>query len=94
MQRLLQLGRLVADRLSRPVVLSESAAPADLEVGRAEWSAQVGVGVLATTAQVRPSAAVAMSRAMSRTAWTYSTRVAWHDQASGQFAEVPDGEPA
>jgi GGDEF domain-containing protein len=94
MQRLLQLGRLVADRLSRPVVLSESAAPADLEAGRAEWSAQVGVGVLATTAQVRPSAAVAMSRAMSRTAWSYDSRVAWHDQASGQIAEVPDVEPA
>ncbi|ROZ78210.1 diguanylate cyclase domain-containing protein [Ramlibacter sp. WS9] len=94
MQRLLQLGRLVADRLSRPVVLSEGAAPTDLDVGRAEWGAQVGVGVLATTAQVRPSAAVAMSRAMSRTAWSYDSRVAWHDQASGQIAEVPDVEPA
>jgi GGDEF domain-containing protein len=94
MQRLLQLGRLVAGRLSRPVALTESAAPGDLEAGRAHWGAQVGVGVLATTAQVRPSAAVAMARAMSRTAWSYTTRVAWHDQASGQIAEVPDVEPA
>ena len=37
---------------------------------------------------------LAMSRAMSRTAWSYESRVAWHDQASGQIAEVPDGEPA
>ena len=94
MQRLLQLGRLVAERLSRPVTLSVSAAPADLEAGRAQWVAQVGVGVLATTAQVRPSAAVSMARAMSRTAWSYSSRVAWHDQASGQIAEVPAVEAA
>ena len=94
MQRLLALGRLVAERLSRPVTLSVSAEPADLEAGRAHWVAQVGVGVLATTAQVRPSAAVSMARAMSRTAWSYSSRVAWHDQASGQIAEVPDVEPA
>jgi len=92
MQRLLQLGRLVAERLSRPVKLSISAEPADLEKGQAHWVAQAGVGVLATTAQVRPSAAVSMARAMSRTAWSYASHVAWHDQASGQIAEVPVGE--
>lgn len=94
MPRLVQLGRLVAERLSRPVSLSTSAAPADLETGQAYWIAQVGVGVLATTAQVRPSAAVAMARAMSRTAWSYATRVAWHDQASGHIAELPATDPA
>ena len=94
MPRLVQLGRLVAERLSRPVSLSTSAAPADLETGQAYWIAQVGVGVLATTPQVRPSAAVAMARAMSRTAWSYATRVAWHDQASGHIAELPATDPA
>jgi GGDEF domain-containing protein len=93
-QRLVQLGRLVAERLSRPVKLSTSAAPADLEEGQANWIAQVGVGILATTAQVRPSAAVSMARAMSRTAWSYATRVAWHDQASGRIAELPATDPA
>lgn len=93
-QRLVQLGRLVAQRLSRPVKLSTSAAPADLEAGQAHWVAQVGVGILATTAQVRPSAAVSMARAMSRTAWSYATRVAWHDQASGRIAELPATDPA
>ncbi|MDP3759376.1 MAG: diguanylate cyclase [Ramlibacter sp.] len=93
-QRLVQLGRLVAERLSRPVKLSTSAAPADLEEGQAHWVAQVGVGLLATTAQVQPSAAVSMARAMSRTAWSYATRVAWHDQASGHIAELPATDPA
>jgi len=93
-QRLVQLGRLLAERLSRPVKLSTSPAPADLEEGQAHWVAQVGVGLLATTAQVQPSAAVSMARAMSRTAWSYATRVAWHDQASGRIAELPATDPA
>ncbi|MDB5871343.1 MAG: putative rane protein [Ramlibacter sp.] len=94
MQRLVQLGRLVAERLSRPVALSTSAAPADLESGQAHWVAQVGVGVLATTLQVRPSAAVSMVRAMSRTAWSFASRVAWHDEAAGRIAELPASDAA
>jgi GGDEF domain-containing protein len=91
-QRLVQMGRLVAERLSRPVKLSTSAA--DLEDGQAHWVAQVGVGILATAAQVKPSAAVAMAGAMSRTAWSYATRVAWHDQAAGRIAELPATDAA
>jgi GGDEF domain-containing protein len=92
--RLVQLGRLVAVRLSRPVKLSTSAAPADLEEGQAHWVAQVGVGILVTTAQVQPSTAVSMARAMSRTAWSYATRVAWYDRASGRIAELPATDAA
>lgn len=89
-RRLVTLARLVADRLSRPVTLSTSAASADhLEAGQAHWVAQVGVGVLAASPQARPSAAVAMARDMSRTAWSYPSRVSWFDQASGKPAELP-----
>jgi GGDEF domain-containing protein len=84
-QRLAQLGRLLAQRLSRPVVLRTSVA--DLEAGEALWVAQVGVGLLATTAKMQPSAAVAKARAMSRTAWSYASAVAWHDD-SGRIAEL------
>ncbi|HMA08529.1 MAG TPA: diguanylate cyclase [Ramlibacter sp.] len=92
MQRLVQLGRTVAQRLSRPVALSTSAAAGDLEAGKAQWAAQVGVGLIATTANSRPSSVVAMARDMSRTAWSYTSRVAWHDLASGQIAELPATE--
>lgn len=91
-QQLVQLGRRVAQRLSRPVKLSTNAA--DLEDGQTHWEAQVGVGILATTAQTKPSAAVAMAGAMSRTAWSYATRVAWHDQAAGRIAELPATDAA
>jgi len=94
MQRLVQLGRMVAERLARPVALSTSADAADLELGKAHWVAQVGVGILAVTAQVRPSSAVATARAMSRTAWSYASRVAWYDQASARIAELPVDDPA
>ncbi len=93
-QRLIQLGRTVAQRLSRPVALSTSTAASELEAGKAQWAAQVGVGLIATTAKSRPSAVVAMARDMSRTAWSYSSRVAWHDLASGQIAELPATEAA
>jgi GGDEF domain-containing protein len=92
LQRLVQLGHLVAERLSRPVGLSTSSAATDLEARQAQWAAQVGVGLIATTAKSRPSAVVAMARDMSRTAWSYASRVAWHDQASGQIAELPASE--
>jgi GGDEF domain-containing protein len=87
--RLAQLGRLVAARLQRPVALSVSAAPADLETGQAPWVAQVGVGALAIPPQARPSAVITMARAMSRTAWSYASRVAWHDAQSGRIVELP-----
>jgi GGDEF domain-containing protein len=86
-ERMVELCRLVVQRLSRPVVLSTNAV--DVENGRAPWVARVGVGLLVTTAQVQPSAAVSMARTMSRTAWSYPSRVAWHDEASGQVAELP-----
>jgi GGDEF domain-containing protein len=88
-ERLLQLGRVVAERLARPVALSTGDAPQDVELGKTDWEAQVGVGVLASTAQVRPSDAISMTRAMSRTAWSYTSRVAWYDLAAGRIAEVP-----
>jgi hypothetical protein len=30
-----------------------------------------------------------MARAMSRTAWSYGSRVAWYDRAAEQIAELP-----
>ncbi|MEP6792409.1 MAG: diguanylate cyclase [Ramlibacter sp.] len=89
-QRLIQIARQVAERLMRPVKLSTSRDPAQMEAVQAEWMAEVGVGVLATIAvQMRPSVAVTMARAMSRTAWSYRSRVAWFDRDTNQIAEVP-----
>jgi GGDEF domain-containing protein len=89
MDRLVKLGRAVAERLSRPVTLTTSADATAAGSGRTQWAAQVGVGLLATAASGNPSAAVAMARDMSRTAWTFASRIAWHDQALDRIAELP-----
>jgi GGDEF domain-containing protein len=89
MERLVKLGRRLVQRLSQPVSLSTSAAAGEIEARQADWAAQVGIGLLATTAHGNPSAVVAMVRDMSRTAWSYESRIAWHDQALDRIAELP-----
>jgi GGDEF domain-containing protein len=91
--RLVNLGRLIAQRLSRPLML-RTGAVGNGEEGHADWAAQVGVGLRATTGQADPGTVVAKVRDMSRTAWSFASRVAWHDQASGAIAELPLVEPA
>jgi GGDEF domain-containing protein len=87
-QRLAQLAQQVRDRLARPVAVSTSRDMAGLEAAGTAWVADLGIGVLATSTQARPSQAVATTRAMARTAWSYATRLAHFDQATGQIAEL------
>lgn len=89
-ERLTKIGRQVAQRLGRPLMLRTSAPDGGVgEEAHARWAAQVGVGVLATTVQANPTAVVAKARDLSRAAWSFASRVAWHDQASGAIAELP-----
>jgi GGDEF domain-containing protein len=90
----IKLGRALVMRLSRPVVLRTAAGETGEEEGRAEWAAQVGVGLLATSGATSASASLSRVRDMSRTAWTFSSRVAWHDQTADVIAEVPLPEAA
>jgi GGDEF domain-containing protein len=93
MERLVNLGRMLAERLSRPVTLATSASSGELQTRQTQWAAQVGVGLLATAATGNPTSAVALARDMSRTAWSYASRVAWHDHALERIAELPAVEP-
>jgi GGDEF domain-containing protein len=93
LDRLVRLGRTVARRLSRPLMLRTSIGDEGQE-GHTQWAAQVGVGLLATTARTNAAGAVAKARDMSRTAWSFASRVAWHDEASGAIAELPALEPS
>jgi GGDEF domain-containing protein len=93
MERIAQLARQVRERLSRPLALSTSRDPAGLEAAGTSWAAEVGIGVLNTSTQVRPSQAIATARAMARTAWSYASRLAFFDPVEGQIAELPLQEP-
>ena len=88
-QALVHLARNVAARLARPVLLGTSQEAGELEDGGTQWVAGVGVGVLQAQPKVRPAGAVGMARAMSRTAWSYASRIAWYDHDAGQIAELP-----
>lgn len=94
-EALVQLARQVAQRLGRPVTLAtvqETADSDDESTAVTQWVADAGIGVLRAQPQVRPVSAVGMARAMSRTAWSYPSRVAWFDDAIGQIAELPSQE--
>jgi GGDEF domain-containing protein len=93
--RLVQLARQVAQRLSRPVSLNTSQEALETVQERASWVADVGVGVLAAaTPTMRPSTAVSMGRAMSRTAWSFGSRIAWFDRETRQISELPLADAA
>jgi GGDEF domain-containing protein len=94
LERLGQLAAQIRDRLVRPLSLSTTREPAALELAGTHWAAEVGIGVLATSTQVRPSQAIATARAMARTAWSYGSRLAFFDQQAGQIAELDARAPA
>ncbi len=88
--RLVAISRQVAQRLGQPVSLSIAYGTTAPEKSRAAWVADVGVGVLAAaTPAMRPAAAVSMARAMSRTAWSFGSRIAWFDRDKRAIAELP-----
>lgn len=88
MERLALIALQIRDRMLRPVALSTSRDPIGLEHAGTAWVADLGIGVLSTSTQVRPAQAVSTVRAMARTAWSYSSRMAFFDQEAGQIAEL------
>jgi GGDEF domain-containing protein len=90
---LIGLAHQVANKLSRPVALGTSKDMVELESARTTWVAEVGVGVLVAPPHMRAPTAVAATRAMSRTAWSYASRVACYDETEKQIAELVP-EPA
>lgn len=88
--RLIQLARRVQSRLSRSVVLNTLAEVGGVGERKTRWAAEIGAGVLrASKVDARAATAVAMARGISRTAWSYPSRVAWLDEASGDIVGMP-----
>jgi len=87
-QRMIQLSRLLALRLSQPVALSTSAMASDLEAGQTQWTPQVGLGLLAATSHEDPSVVIARLGDMSRIACSYVSCIARYDEASGRISEL------
>lgn len=88
-ERLIEHARLVMQRLARPVTLGTSREITALEESGAVWQPSLGIGVLLDEPGADPAVTVAGARAMSRTAWSYPSRMAWYDEAAGEIAELP-----
>jgi hypothetical protein len=78
----------------RRVALSTGRAPGDLDQSLTDWQPELGIGVLTAPPEARPAQAVATVRALSRTAWSYSSRMAWYDRTLSQITELPLADPA
>lgn len=88
--RLVRLSRLVAQRLSQPVVLSTSAL--DVEADQTRWTPEVGVGLLEVPSYANPSVAVSRVSEMSRQALGFASRVACYDESENCVRELsPNG---
>ena len=94
MKRLHRLARQLQERLSRPVVLSTSRDPQELDSSRTRWIAEVAVGVLAAPPEMPPSQALVTARSMSRAAWAYPSKLAGYDMGERKIVELPQAEPA
>ncbi len=93
--QLVRLAHQVEARLSKAVVLNTSLDAARRESEQTRWQAEIGVGVLLVSdPAARASSVLAACKALSRTAMSYASRVAWLDQASGEAVELPMLEAA
>ncbi|HYW57243.1 MAG TPA: GGDEF domain-containing protein [Polaromonas sp.] len=93
--QLIQLAHRVVAHLSKSVVLNTNLDAARRENEQTRWEADIGIGVLLVSdPAAKASMTLATCRAMSRTAMTYASRVAWFDQHSGEAVEMPVFKPS
>ena len=89
-KRVIDMARAVESRLRRSVSLNTSREVSQLGTGNTVWVAEIGVGVLiVANPQARGSEAISIARRMSRTAVSYTSRIAWFDHSSGESVELP-----
>lgn len=88
--RLIRLARMVQSSLSKSMVLNTRLEAGARGYKQTRWAAEVGVGVLRISqADEHAAVAVAMAQGMSRTAWSYPSRLAWYDEKSREIVELP-----
>ncbi len=87
---LIELAHTVQACVSREIRLNTRIGDGVFENRQTHWAAETGTGVMRIyRADARAASAVAMGRGMSRTAWSYPSRVAWYDEGSGEIVGMP-----
>ena len=88
--QLIKLAHRLGPRLAKSVALNTSVNTTKRESEQTRWRADVGIGVLMVSEPAaKVSVTLTTARAMSRTAMSYASRVAWFDHASGEAVELP-----
>lgn len=88
--QLIWLAHQLVARLSKPVVLNTSLDAIRRESEQICWQAEIGVGVLLVSdPAANASGVLTIGRAMSHTAMSYVSRVAWFDEVCGEAVELP-----
>lgn len=88
--QLIKLAHRLGSRMAKSVSLNTSLDTTRRESEQTRWQADLGVGVLMVSdPAAKVSVTLATARAMSRTAMSYASRVAWFDHASGEAVELP-----
>lgn len=87
---LVELARSVQACLSRPLNLKTGPGHSMLEKSQTRWGAEAGTGVVRIyKSDARAAKSVELGRGLSRTAWSYPSRVAWYDEGSGEIVGMP-----
>lgn len=93
--QLIRLAHRLGARLSKPVTLNTVLEASRRESEQTRWQAEIGIGVQwVSDPAAKASGVLGACKAMSRTAMTYASRVAWFDSASGEAVELPVLETA
>ncbi|WP_395055253.1 GGDEF domain-containing protein [Polaromonas sp.] len=88
--QLIKLAHRLGPRMAKAVTLNTSVDTTRRESEQTRWRADLGIGVLMVSdPAAKVSATLATARAMSCTAMSYASRVAWFDHASGEAVELP-----
>ena len=89
-KRVIDMARAVEVRLRRSVTLNTSREVSRLGTGSTVWVAEIGVGVLVVAnPTAKGSEAISAALRMSRTAVSYTSKIAWFDHTSAEPVELP-----
>ncbi len=87
-QHLVDQARSTLSRLARPITLHTSHGP-DQEIAGERWEASLGIGIVMDPSDCSLDIVITGGRAISRTAWSYGSRMAWYDDAVDSVCELP-----
>ena len=89
-ERLKKMVQTLEPRLRKSVTLNTSTKVPWSNAGKTHWVAEIGIGVMIVSSPTaRESSAIAMAKGLSRTAMSYSSRIAWFEQSSAGIVELP-----